>query len=106
MKKYMVIDVCEREIGEPEFFDTEEKAQIRLFELFFDNCYLNKIIKKSKWENKIQNMDELRAAVETLQNEGLLDDENDYNYNSAWCTTAYHNNWDAKIIEINLPTLY
>ena len=34
MKKYMVIDCCEREIGEPEFFDTMLKAQIRMFEKF------------------------------------------------------------------------
>ena len=34
MKKYIVIDCCEREIGEPEFFDTMLKAQIRMFEKF------------------------------------------------------------------------
>lgn len=103
MRKYMVIDCCEREIGGPEFFDTVEKAQIRLFELFFENCHL---IDKSKWELEIHDIDELRDVVEALQNEGLLDDENDYNYDSAWCTTVCHNNWDGKVIEINLPTLH
>ena len=38
MKKYMVIDCCGREIGEPEFFDTMLKAQIRMFEKFFEAC--------------------------------------------------------------------
>ena len=38
MKKFMVIDCCEREIGEPEFFDTMLKARIRMFEMFFEVC--------------------------------------------------------------------
>ena len=99
MTKYMVIDTCEREIGEPEFFDTLVKAQIRLFELFCDTC---RLIDKTKWELEVHNVDELRDAVESLADEDLFDDENDYNYTYAWCETTNHDNWDGKIIEVEI----
>lgn len=97
MKEYMVIDVYEREIGEPEFFDSELKAQIHLFKKFCEAC---KNIDTSKWEIEIHDQNELEDTVEALANEELLDDKNDYNYTCAWCETTNHNNWDGKIIEV------
>lgn len=97
MKKYMVIDVCEREIGEPEFFDSELKAQIHLFKKFCEAC---KNIDTSKWEIEIHTLDELEDTIEGLANEELLDFANDYNYTEAWCETANHDNWDGKIFEV------
>lgn len=97
MKKYMVIDCCERNIGEPEFFESFLKAKIYLFKLFCSAC---KNIDISKWEIEIHDEKELEETLESLANEELLDFENDYNYSEAWCETANHNNWDGKIIEV------
>ena len=99
MKKYMVIDCCEREIGEPKFFDTLIKAQIRLFELFCDAC---KYVDEKVWELEIHDKDELEDAIESLANADIFDDENDYNYTEAWCETSNHDNWDGKIIEVEI----
>lgn len=64
MKKFMVIDCCEREIGEPEFFDTMEKAQIHLFELFIEAC---RHIDVDNYNFcNISTMDELEEAIESL----------------------------------------
>lgn len=97
MKKYMVIDVCERNIGKPEFFDSELKAQIHLFKKFCEAC---KNIDNSKWEIEIHDQYELEDTIEALANEELLDYENDFNDTSAWCETTNHDNWDGKIIEV------
>lgn len=97
MKKYMVIDCCEREIGEPEFFDTLVKAQIRLFELFCDNCHY---IDEKVWEVNIHDKYELEDAIESLSD--ILDDENNFNDTCAWAETYNHDNWDGKIIEVEI----
>lgn len=97
MKKYMVIDCCEREIGEPEFFDTLIKAQIRLFELFCDAC---RHIDEKVWELEIHDQDELEEAIEFLSD--ILDDENNFNDTCAWAETYNHDNWDGKIIEVEI----
>lgn len=97
MKRYMVITVCEREIGGPVFFKSFLKAQIYLFKLFCENC---KIIDATKWEVKIHDENELEDTIEALANNELLNDENDYNYTDAWCETANHDNWDGKVIEV------
>ena len=97
MKKYMVIDCCEREIGEPEFFDTLVKAQIRLFELFCDNC---RYIDEKVWEIDIHDKYELEDAIESLSD--ILDDENNFNDTCAWAETYNHDNWDGKIIEVEI----
>lgn len=100
MKKYMVIDCCEREIGEPEFFDTMEKAQIHLFELFIKAC---RHIDVDNYNFcNISTMDELEEAIESLVDDDILDDENNFNDTSAWAETYNHDNWDGKIIEIDI----
>ena len=71
----MVIDCCEREIGEPKFFDELIKAQIYLFELFCDAC---KHVDEKVWELEIHDQDELEDAVESLADADVFDDENDY----------------------------
>lgn len=97
MKKYMVIDCCEREIGEPEFFDTLIKAQIRLFELFCDAC---RHIDTKVWGPDIHDKYDLEDAIESISD--ILDDENNFNDTSAWAETYNHDNWDGKIIEVEI----
>lgn len=97
MKKYMVIDCCEREIGEPEFFDTLLKAQIRLFKLFCDAC---RYIDTKAWEPDIHDKYELEDTIESISD--ILDDENNFNDTCAWAETYNHDNWDGKIIEIEI----
>ena len=100
MKKYMVIDCCEREIGEPEFFDTLIKAQIRLFELFIEACR-NLNVDDYNFYN-ISTEDELEEAIESLIEDDILDDENNFDDTSAWAETYNHDNWDGKIIEVEI----
>ena len=95
MKKYMVIDCCEREIGEPEFFDTLIKAQIRLFKMFCDAC---RYIDEKVWEIDIHDKYELEDTIESISD--ILDNENNFNDTCAWAETANHDNWDGKIIEV------
>ena len=97
MKKYMVIDCCEREIGEPEFFDTLIKAQIRLFELFCDAC---RHIDEKVWEVDIHDKYELEDAIKSISD--ILDDENNFNDTCAWAETYNHDNWDGKIIDVEI----
>ncbi len=100
MKKYMVIDCCEREIGEPKFFDTLEKAQIRLFKLFVEACR-NLDVNDYNFDN-ITTKDELEEAIESLEDDDILDDENNFDDTSAWAETYNHDNWDGKIIEVEI----
>lgn len=97
MKKYMVIDCCEREIGEPEFFDTLIKAQIRLFKLFCDAC---RHIDTKVWEPNIHDKYELEDTIESISD--ILDNENNFNDTCAWAETYNHDNWDGKIIEVEI----
>ena len=97
MKKYMVIDCCEREIGEPKFFDELIKAQIHLLKLFCDAC---KYVDEKVWELEIHDQDELEEAIEFLSD--ILDDENNFNDTCAWAETYNHDNWDGKIIEVEI----
>lgn len=97
MKKYMVIDCCEREIGKPEFFDTLLKAQIRLFELFCNAC---RHIDTKAWEPDIHDKYELEDTIESISD--ILDDENNFNDTCAWAETYNHDNWDGKIIEVEI----
>lgn len=105
MKKYMVIDVCEREIGEPEFFNTMLKAQICMTEKFFESC---RHISENNYdyEFEINSTKDLDKVMDTLIKEDILDDENNLTENSAWAETANHDNWDCKIIEVEFPTLF
>lgn len=97
MKKYMVIDCCEREIGKPEFFDTLLKAQIRLFKLFCDAC---RYIDTKTWEPDIHDKYELEDTIESISD--ILDDENNFDGTCAWAETYNHDNWDGKIIEVEI----
>ena len=97
MKKYMVIDCCEREIGEPEFFDTLIKAQIRLFKLFCDAC---RYTDTKVWEPNIHDKYELEDTIESISD--ILDNENNFNDTCAWAETYNHDNWDGKIIEVEI----
>jgi len=97
----MVIDCYEREIGEPEFFDTMLKAQICMIEKFFEAC--RHIDENSyDYEFEINSMEDLDKVIDALTKEDLLDDENNFSENCAWAETYNHDNWDCKIIEVEI----
>ena len=100
MKKYMVIDCCEREIGEPEFFSSLNKAQIHLFNLFIEACRHIDVDDYNKY--MVNTIEELEKAVESLVECDILDDENNFNDTCAWAETYNHDNWDGKIIEVEI----
>lgn len=100
MKKYMVIDCCGREIGEPKFFDELIKAQIHLFELFIEACRSLDVDDYNFYN--ISTKDELEEAIESLVEDDILDDENNFDDTSAWAETSNHDNWDGKIIEVEI----
>ena len=100
MKKYMVIDCCEREIGEPEFFSSLKKAQIHLFNLFIEACRHIDVDDYNKY--MVNTTEELEKAVESLVECDILDDENNFNDTCAWAETYIHDNWDGKIIEVEI----
>ena len=100
MKKYMVIDCCEREIGEPEFFDTMEKAQIHLFNLFLEACRHLDVDDYNRYV--VTTKEELEKAIYSLIDDDILDDENNFNDTCAWAETTNHDNWDGKIIEVEI----
>ena len=99
MKKYMVIDCCEREIGEPEFFNDFDEAKIYLFKEWCEYC---RYVDTDNWEVDVSDMDELEEILEGFVQEEIIDDENDYNFTDAWCETSNHDNWDGKIIEVEI----
>ena len=100
MKKFMVIDCCEREIGKPEFFSSMKKAQIHLFNLFIEACLHFDRDDYNKYH--VTTNEELSKAVESLIENDILDDENNFNDTCAWAETYNHDNWDAKIIEVEI----
>lgn len=101
MKKFMYIDTCEREISEPEFFDTMLKAQIHMIEKFFEAC--RHVDENSyDYEFEINSTEDFDKVIDALIKEDILDDENNFTENSAWAETSNHDNWDAKIIEIDI----
>lgn len=100
MKKYMVIDCCEREIGEPEFFDTLVKAQIHLFNLFLEACRHLDVDDYNRYV--VTTKEELEKAIDSLIDDDILDDENNFNDTCAWAETTNHDNWDGKIIEVEI----
>ena len=101
MKKYMVIDTCEREIGEPEFFDTILKAQICMFKRFFEACkYVDE--NSYDYEFEINSTEDLDKVMDVLIKEDILDDENNLNDTCAWAETSNHDNWDCKIFEVEI----
>ena len=99
MKKYMYIDVCEREINEPTFFDKKEAA---IYHMVNDFCTVRDIdidIVPLVLDEKT-----LEEALSILKENELMDDENmvDIDISLADGTTLNHDNWDAKIIEVEI----
>lgn len=98
MKKYMYIDTYEREINEPTFFDKKEEAIY-----YMVNDFL--VVKDIASDIIPDVVDEatLKEALSILNEKELLDDENNVNIESlsAYGTTLNHDNWDAKIFEID-----
>ena len=99
MKKYMYIDVCEREIYKPTFFDKKEKA---VYHMVNDFCTVRGIgidIVPLVIDKKT-----LEEALSILEKNALMDDENMVDIESllAYGTTLNHDNWDAKIFEIEI----
>ena len=97
MKKYMYIDVCEREIYKPTFFDKKEKA---IYHMVNDFCTVRDIgidIVPLVIDEKT-----LKEALSILEENKLMDDENMVDIESllAYGTTRNHDNWDAKIIKV------
>lgn len=97
MKKYMYIDVCEREIYKPTFFDKKEKA---IYHMVNDFCTVRDIgidIVPLVIDEKT-----LKEALSILKENELMDDENMVDIESllAYGTTRNHDNWDAKIIKV------
>lgn len=99
MKKYMYIDVCEREINEPEFFDAKEEAIYHMVNDFL-------MVKDIPSDIVPDVVDEatLEEALSILNEKEYLDDENMVDIESllAYGTTLNHDNWDAKIIEVEI----
>jgi hypothetical protein len=99
MKKYMYIDVCEREINEPTFFDKKEKA---IYHMVNDFCTVRDIgidIVPLVIDEKT-----LEEALSILEENEFMNDENMVDIESllAYGTTLNHDNWDAKIIEVKI----
>ena len=99
MKKYMYIDVCEREIYKPTFFDKKEAA---IYHMVNDFCTVRDIgidIVPLVIDKKT-----LEEALSILEKNALMDDENMVDIESllAYGTTLNHDNWDAKIFEIEI----
>lgn len=99
MKKFMYIDTCTREINEPEFFDTKEEAIY-----YMVNDFL--IVKDITSDIVPDVVDEttLKEALSILNEKEYLDDENSVDIENllAYGTTLNHNDWDAKIFEIEI----
>lgn len=99
MKKYMYIDICAREINEPEFFDIKEEAIY-----YMVNDFL--IVKDITSDIVPDVVDEttLKEALSILNEKGYLDDENSVDIENllAYGTTLNHDDWDAKIFEIEI----
>lgn len=98
MKKYMYIDTCEREINEPIFFDTKEKAVCYMVN---DFCAVRDISDDVLPFVIVE--ETLKAALSILEENELIDDENGVDIENlmAYSTTSNHDNWDAKIFEID-----
>lgn len=99
MKKYMYIDTCEREINEPTFFDKKEAA---IYHMVEDFCIIRDItldIVPLVIDEKT--LDEALSILEELE---LMNDENSVDIENllAYGTTLNHDNWDAKIFEIEI----
>lgn len=99
MKKYMYIDVCEREINEPTFFDKKEKA---IYHMVNDFCTIRAIA--DDIVPVVIDEETLDEALSILEELELMDDENmvDIENLLAYGTTLNHDNWDAKIFEIEI----
>ena len=99
MKKFMYIDVCEREINEPTFFDKKEAAIYHMVNGFL-------LVKDITSDIIPDVVDEttLGEALSILNEKEYFDDENsiDIESLSAYGTTMNHDNWDAKIFEIEI----
>lgn len=99
MKKYMYIDVCEREINEPTFFDKKEAA---IYHMINDFCTIRAIA--DDIVPVVIDEKTLKEALSILEKNELMDDENmvDIENLLAYGTTLNHDNWDAKIFEIEI----
>ena len=77
------------------------KAQIRMLEKFFEACkYVDE--NSYDYEFEINSTDDLDKVVDVLNKEDILDDENNLSENCAWAETSNHDNWDCKIIEVEI----
>ena len=99
MKKYMYIEVYEREINKPIFFDRKEKA---IYQMVNDFCTIRDIdIDIVSVVIDEETLDETLSILKELE---LMNDENSVDIESllAYGTTLNHDNWDAKIFEIEI----
>lgn len=98
MKKFMYIDTCEREINEPTFFDTKEEA---IYYMVKDFCIVRNIF--SDVVPDVVDEKTLADALSILEEKELVDDENNIDIENltAYGTTMNHDDWDAKIFEID-----
>lgn len=103
MKKFMYIDTCEREINEPTFFDTKEKA---IYHMVNDFCTVRDI--DLDIVPLVIDDETLEEALSILEELELMNDENSIDVENllAYGTTLNHDNWDAKIFEVDFPTLH
>ena len=114
-KKYMVIEAWGREIDEPEscgfekffreidepeFFDTLKEAQFCVFKRFLE---ASRNIDHDDYERYVDSAKKgLEKAIESLIEDGILDEENNFIGTSAWAETYNHDNWGCKIIEVEI----
>ena len=99
MRKYMVIDCCENEIGEPEIFDSNDEAQICLFMKWSRRC-----IRFNEKEHpfNIDKWVDLVKIVEKLVHTDFFDGDNKYIFTSAWCKTDNNCNWAGRVIKLKV----
>lgn len=77
-KNFVLIEVIEREISEPEFFETFEEAHAKMEEYFKSACDIDP--DDDDWEDDV---------------DGELDEWD------AYCENANHDNCDWKIFQLN-----
>ena len=99
MRKYIVIDCCENETGASEIFNTIDEAEIHLFIKWCRNCPR---FDEKEHPLNIHNWIDLAKIVIELIHSNIINEANNYIFDSAWCTTDSNCYWRGRIIKIEI----
>lgn len=97
---YLYVDCLEREINVPQVCTNADEARKLLFIDFLDAKGIdNEVI------TNFVEMYYFDDAMEWLNDNELIDDENEISYENpynmyAYCETHNHDNWDAKVFRL------